>query len=244
MLPDEYKTMFYAEENYWWYVGLHDLIVNIIKKHFNDKNISILDAGCGTCRLMQLLNDEGYNTEGFDYSQIALKFCLQRNIKNIYFADINNWQPQKKYDVIISADVICSIGIIDDQKIINKFHKALNHNGLLILNLPAFEILRRNHDKAVFIRKRYTKKHVYKLLKNANFSINFITYRLPWLFFIIFFKKIYQKIFNITNSKSDLKQLPKFLNNSFLVLNKFDNFLVHNKIKNFVGSSVFSVSQK
>ncbi len=236
--------MFDTEESYWWYIGLHQLIIKIINKSFKNSALNILDAGCGTCRLMQLLKESGYNTEGFDMSELALNFCKKRNIANITKQDINTWQPHKKYDIIISADVICSIGIDDEQKIINKFLKALNHNGILILNLPAFEILRRNHDKAVFIRKRYTKKALKKILTKAGFHSFRIHYRLPWLFFIILIKKISQKIIKSDTAESDLKKLPAPLNYFFLLLNKIDNFFLTKNISLPLGSSVFVIAKK
>ncbi len=241
MIKNEYQIMYEAESYYWWYVGLHQLIKKITEDQGN--KLEILDAGCGTCRLMQLLS-KNHKIEGFDFSEEALKFCKKRNIQDVYLQDLNDWTPQKKYNVIISADVICSVGIKDEENILKNFHKGLKKNGILILNLPALKILSRNHDKAVAIRKRYTKKEIKKLLQNAGFSDIYVNYRLPWLAFIIFLKKIVEKFTKKNEIKSDLNVLPKFLNKIFLLFNKIDNYLIINKIPLPIGSSVFIIARK
>ena len=131
MFKPEYQIMYEAENDYWWYVGLHNLIKKIIDKQGN--KLEILDAGCGTCRLMQLLS-VNHSVEGFDFSEEALKFCKKRNIQNIHLQDLNYWIHSKKYDVIISADVICSIGIENEKNIFKNFYDGLKKNGILILN--------------------------------------------------------------------------------------------------------------
>ncbi|MBN2891862.1 MAG: class I SAM-dependent methyltransferase [Bacteroidales bacterium] len=238
MLPSEYKIMHDFETNYWWYVALHELIISKINK----KSQKILDAGCGTGRLLELLSK--HQSEGFDFSEEALEFCKSKGLNNVWLQDINTWQSEPKYDVIISADVICSTGIDDYKSILKNFYQALNLDGILILNLPAFEILRRNHDKAVFVGKRFRLNEIKNSLKDSGFTIKFATYRLFPLFFVILFEKFHQKIFRKTEVKSDLRSIPKFVNAFFLLTNRIENFIFRFVNNPFLGSSVFIVVEK
>ncbi len=242
MLSNEYKIMNDFESNYWWYIGLHELILRFVQKKSQGKKISILDAGCGTGRMLELLSE--HHTAGFDYSEEAVKFCKKKGLKNITLQNINNWKSEELYDVILSIDVICSIGIDDYSKIIKNFNSALNKNGILILNLPAFENLRRNHDKAVFVGKRFKQSEVKKILKKSGFEIDFISYRLPFLYFVILLKKNIQKIFKITKAESDLKKISKLTNLLMLSINRFENLLLKFFRNPFLGSSVFVVAKK
>lgn len=242
MLQDEYKIMYNSETTYWWYVGLHELIKSIVVKKSREAKLSILDAGCGTGRFLELISE--YNSLGFDFSEDAINFCKLRGLKNVFIQDLNLWNVSNKYNFIVSADVICSVGIEDEQKIISNFYSSLANDGLLILNLPAFNILQRNHDKAVFVRKRYKRKEVKNMLEKAGFVNIYLNYRLPWLFIIILIKKIIQKLFNITEIKSDLNKLPKFVNSFFLFLNRIDNFFIKKRIYFPFGSSVFVIAKK
>lgn len=230
------------ETNYWWYVGLHELILHFINKKSGGEQLSILDAGCGTGRLLELLSK--YKTVGFDFSDEAITFCQNKGLNNVFKQDINSWQPNEQYDVIASIDVICSTGINNYKKILQNFHSGLKKDGILILNLPAFEILRRNHDKAVFVGKRFRIKELKKSLKESGFKVNFISYRLPFLFFIILAEKLFQKLFRREKAESDLKQLPKFVNSFFLFVNRIENFFFRFISNPFLGSSVFVVAEK
>jgi len=45
----EYALMHESETNFWWYKHLHQQVLHSIEHYFlQQKNIDILDAGCGT----------------------------------------------------------------------------------------------------------------------------------------------------------------------------------------------------
>ena len=89
--------------------------------------------------------------EGIDYSSVAIDFCKRRGLKNTKVMDLNTWEPAADmYNTIVSLDVIYHAGITDDIAILRKFYKALKPQGTLILNLPAFDCLQREHDQVVF----------------------------------------------------------------------------------------------
>ena len=83
----EYQRMFEAESHLWWYKILHEKILKLISLNKNDKNLKILDAGCGTGGLITFLKKNGYlNIKGFDYSDAAVSFCKQRNLAHSSFS--------------------------------------------------------------------------------------------------------------------------------------------------------------
>lgn len=245
MKNQEYTTMFEYEDNYWWYVGLHKLIKHFVDKFSqNDFSKKILDAGCGTGKMLQILNYFP-NSEGFDIEPQAIEFSKKRGINNIKLQDINSFKSdENNYDFIISSDVICCKGINDDFEICRNFYTALNHGGKLILNLPAFEILRRNHDLAVFIAKRYKRKDFVNDLKKIGFKIRFATYRLPFLFLLILLIKPFVKKSDEDKVVSDLKPIPDILNKILKFYISFENFVFKIGIRIPFGSSLFIVAEK
>lgn len=66
-----------------------DFIEDILKA-YNIDNGLVLDLGCGTGRLTELLSDKGYDMTGVDGSQEMLQQALQKEMfqKKIFFISI------------------------------------------------------------------------------------------------------------------------------------------------------------
>jgi len=239
----EYKKIYLLEDKHWWYRTLHELVESFINKNIEGKRLHIFDAGCGTGRMMELLNKYG-EVDGIDYSEDSVRFSKKRGLKNVKVEDLNTWNTkEKQYDVIVCLDVIYHSGIKDDIEIIRKFYSALNNNGILILNNPAFNILRRSHDYVVHTKRRYRKSRTIKKINDIGFNIKIATYRLPYLFFIILIKKLLNKFFT-NKMESDLVSLPYWFNKLLLSINRFENKLILLKINIPFGSSLFIVAKK
>jgi 2-polyprenyl-3-methyl-5-hydroxy-6-metoxy-1,4-benzoquinol methylase len=157
--------MFKQENEYWWYRGLHKLVEYFIKELRKSKPaITLFDAGCGTGRMLEIA--KRYATvSGVDFSEDAVAFCRERNLENVTRGDLNTWECQPElYDIVCSLDVLYHKNIINQQDVIDKFANALKPGGMLILNLPAFQCIYRNHDRAVHTARRYVKKDLEMLL--------------------------------------------------------------------------------
>jgi SAM-dependent methyltransferase len=247
MKKNEYHKMFEYENRYWWYRGLHELTRRCVvkfKQAKSNEELRILDAGCGTGRMMELL--EGYGiVEGIDHWQEAISLCKKRGLKNVQKGDLNTWDPPADtYDVIISNDVIYISTIKDDMAVVGKFHRGLKQDGILILNLPAFKVLERKHDIAVFGVRRYRKKRMLEQLREIGFVPVRASYRLPSLFFVILLQKYVVDRLSKGDEESDLRELPSFINSFLLWMNRLENKIITAGIPLPFGSSIFFVCKK
>jgi SAM-dependent methyltransferase len=259
MIKEEYDKMYEYENHYWWYRGLHELVryyvarAGEVKKRRNERNeangeeLKIFDAGCGTGRMLELLDEYG-TAEGVDYSPKAVALCRERGLRRVETGDLNRWAPPGDvYDVIISNDVICTSGVADDLAVLRKFHAALKPGGWLVLNFPAFAVLRRMHDIAVSGIRRYRKRKTVRALEDMGFGIVRANYRLPALFVFILMQKYVLGLFPGGENKkvtSDLKPLPSWLNRLLFFLNRLENRLFTCGIPFLFGSSLFVVCEK
>lgn len=242
MQKNEYYKMFQFENDYWWYRGLHELVRGFVKKQPDPLNI--FDAGCGTGRMMEMLLPFG-TVSGLDYSEDAVTCCHERGLNQVKQGDLNRWQAEpESLDIIISNDVICTSGVEDDMAVISQFFEGLKKDGLLILNLPAFKLLRRRHDIAVFGKRRYRKYATLKQLKKLGFKPVSCSYRLPHLFFFLILQKFLVEPFQKSTPTSDLHPLPKWINTLFLGLHRLENKWITAGLTFPFGSSLFLVLKK
>ncbi len=247
----EYTRMYEVEEQHWWYLGLHKLILGTIQRESQrlNRTLHIFDAGCGTGRLCQLLAEEGHNIIGCDASDEALRLCLQRDIHSVYQADLNILELEpEKYDVITSIDVLYHSGVNDDIAVMRRLRSGLKPGGMLILNLVAHEFLRSTHDIAVHTRERYTRTVLCQRLRAAGFHIEFASYRVSLLFPFITVYRLLSR-FNVCREMdqsevaSDVSS-PHWLINALLVkIIALENTFLRKTSLPF-GSSIFVVARK
>lgn len=244
MEKSEYFRMYTLESDFWWYKVLHNLVELTIRKNKKTGAISLFDAGCGTGRMMEILQKYG-SVSGIDYSADAIRFAEKRGLKNIQLGDLNEYNFENdSYDVIVCLDVLYHTGILNDLAVVEKFYHALKKDGILIINLPAFGYLKRSHDAVVHAKKRYRKNPFVNDLKNIGFSIVNSAYRMPHLYFIILITKLFRKNGKTNESESDLKALSGWLNNLLYNFGKFENKWLTRGFSFPVGSSLFIVAKK
>jgi 2-polyprenyl-3-methyl-5-hydroxy-6-metoxy-1,4-benzoquinol methylase len=244
MWKQEYTNMYELEDDYWWYIGIHELIEHYVREEAAEKRLNILDAGCGTGKLMTILDRYG-DVTGFDFSEEAVRYSRERGADNVSIQDLNEWDPPRRaYHVVTCIDVLCHSAIRDVSSILAKFHSSLEEGGLLILNLPAFECLRRQHDIVVNTVRRCRRRPFRDTLREAGFTVEVASYRLAVLFLIILMRKLLG-VFEARNKPaSDLKVLPPAVNSLMLSLNRAENVLISRGLYPPLGSSLFVVARK
>jgi SAM-dependent methyltransferase len=238
---DEYTNMFVLEDRFWWYRGIHDLILGYVrKKRFPRPRI--LDAGCGTGKLMTLLAPIA-EIEGIDASEQAIAYCRERGLSSVRRVDLNEFRSETRYDMITCIDVLCHESVRDPSSVLARFQEALRPGGILIMNLPAFESLRRAHDTVVQTVRRLRKEDLQPLLRKSGFETELLTYRLPALYFAIRLRKAL--VGRETEApESDLKVISPGLDSILWWMNWLENRAILAGLRLPVGSSLFVVGRK
>lgn len=243
MDAEEYRKMFLFEDFYWWYKGCHRILLNQLDRYADKSgNLNILDAGCGTGKVSELLNAYG-NVKSLDVSEEALEFARLRNGKSeLIKGDVRSLPfDDAAFDCIVTLDVLCTLE--DETKALKEFSRTLKKSGLLIANLPACEWLYSSHDIAVDTKKRYSKQMVRKLLLENGFLIKRLAYWNFFLFFIAAFVRIANKFSARGHFSSDLRSLPRPLNTLLTGLVYMEARLMN--ILDFpFGLSLFVVAEK
>lgn len=137
--------------------------VDFLEKEIGyNKNISILDVGCGTGRHSIELAKRGYNVTGFDLSEDQLKAARQKAKAakvdiDFFQGDARNFQMEDKFDLAI---MLCEGGFslmdTDEEnfQILKNVVATLNSSAKFIfttLNVlyPVFNDLEKFHDNGI-----------------------------------------------------------------------------------------------
>jgi len=197
-MEKKYELLYKEVENiHPWFLARRKLFESIIKKN---KDLSILDFGCGSGNFLNYLSNLGYkNLTGVEISEILPKEDLEIKNINIY----KELPKNKKYDVILIMDVLEHIK--DDVHIIKELKSHLSHRGLFIISVPTYQFLWSKHDDINHHYRRYNRKSLEKCMSYSNLTMSWSTYWNTILFPLIAFKRII-----IRNSAKEL-EVPNFI---------------------------------
>ncbi len=248
MQPCEYAMMHRYEDHYWWYAGLRRLLTLSFKKTSRlTSEVALLDAGCGTganlVLFKEILNPE--KLFAFDLHSSALRLTSSRNTGALLLqASVGHIPFQNdQLDIITCLDVLYIRGVSDIEAL-REFYRTLKPGGILLINLPAYEFLRGEHDVAVHTRHRYTAGELSQKLKFVGFKIKRITYWNMFLFPLFFlWRKIRARKKTPEDPKSDLRPLPSWLNEFLKMVLRIEEIFLTSLNLPF-GTSVFAVARK
>lgn len=242
MEPEIYNLMYELEESHWWYKGLRGLLYYTIGKYLGSKkDISVLDAGCGTGYNLKCMK-ERYLVSGVDISDLAIDYCRKRGIDSVKRASVSNLPfDGSTFDLVMSFDVLCHKAVGDDTKAIGEMARVLKKGGILALNLPAFRHLMRSHDIKAHNSRRYTAMEITDKLRENDLKVLRVTYHKAFLYPVALLLSLVSRL---TRSKeSDLGKVNKLLNMVMYGLAKADNAVAVSAGLPF-GTSIFCIAKK
>ncbi|WDE95953.1 class I SAM-dependent methyltransferase [Lentisphaera profundi] len=240
MEEQEYVTMAQVEAEHWWYKGLHDCLLNFIPSN----HAKLLDVGCGTGQFLKLLNDA--NAVGLDFSEQALDLASAKVANSLVKGDIRDLPfGDETFDTIVSCDVLdCFDDEEERRQALGELYRVMSRDGLLLLNLPAFPILKSSHDKAVHVVHRFRKEELKNLLLAEGFEIQLLSYRNCFLFPLAAMLRLIRKKSRRGAMKSDVELPHKWLNKLLSQVLYLENSYLSMKGTFPFGLSLFALVKK
>ncbi len=253
MNPREYEIMSAVEADHWWYRSLRDLMLRTLIRFGRELpgRPNILDAGCGTgenLRFLQRHFQPSY-LGGFDCSEQATRHAKSKcSDADIYLSDIRSPELHcDDLDVVISCDVIYIPGLDATQEGLKKIVRSMRSGGLLIINLPAYNWLRSDHDLAIRTSERFVASELRKLLNELGLQEKLITYRLCGLLPLLVASRLPSMLRpspDASAAASALKPAGWLANAFFGGTMQVENGLINLGLAMPFGSSLFAVGQK
>jgi len=202
----EYERMFRAEDRHWWYLGMQEITYAILKRFIPpDKDLKILDAGCGTGQWLSSCQAKSGAAMGFDISPRALKYCRRRHLSDLAQASVVEIPfKSNHFDLLTSFDVLYERSVKNDLGAMAEFFRVLRPGGLILLRLPAYNWLRGQHDIAIHTARRYNAAQVVRLLQDVGFRTRHTSYANTILFPLAAAKRLLERIIPPDPNSSDL----------------------------------------
>ncbi|MCR4337194.1 MAG: class I SAM-dependent methyltransferase, partial [Candidatus Omnitrophica bacterium] len=164
-----YLEMFEKERSNWWFQGKR-LVVHSLVKKFVGNYQSVLDIGCGTGATLQEFRAKGKDVYGTDVSEEAIRFSKKRGLENIYQFDFSQEElKEKKFDLILCLDVLEHI--VDDRKVLKNIKNSMHAGSYFLMTVPSFQFLWGADDVVLGHQRRYTKREIESLLREADFEL-------------------------------------------------------------------------
>jgi SAM-dependent methyltransferase len=119
--------------DYWAAVNLDAPEVDLYREHLRSP---VLDAGCGTGRLLAPLCHEGFDVDGCDASADMIERCRHRVPRaKLWVSTLHELDPPRRYASIICSGVL-GLGSTREQDILalEQLHDALLPGGTLVLD--------------------------------------------------------------------------------------------------------------
>jgi SAM-dependent methyltransferase len=202
----EYARMFEAEERHWWYAGMRKLSFALLDPLLpGDVRPRILDAGCGTGVNLEHLGRRG-RAVGVDLSADALEFCGSRGVAVARASVLALPFKDVSFDVATSFDVLYHRWVADDRAAVRELVRVLAPGGLLLIRVPALEMLRGAHDEAVHSRHRYTRGELVRLLRAEGLQVLRASYGNALLFPLLLLRRTLDRL--LGREGSDVSFLP------------------------------------
>jgi len=228
-----------VEIDHWWYRTLRRLVV-ARAADAPMASLALLDAGCGTGAGLATWSPLT-RAVGLDPSEHALRYCRERLLGPLVQGSVERIPLRaRSVHTVVCLDVLCLEGI-DEGRALAEIRRVLMPGGTLILNLPAFEQLRGQHDLAVRIRHRYTKRELTELLRQNGFDVAAVSYWNTALFPLVWLVRKFRRASGRSGSTSDLGRPNGIVNAALTWLLGIETSLLGERAP--FGTSVFAVAR-
>ncbi len=213
------------EESHFWFRG-RDLLIEQLLQTRLAPPAQIIDLGCGTGRMAQLLSQKGYQTLGVDLHPTP--DCLQADIEQLPLED-------NSCDCALLLDVLEHV---DDRAALQEAHRIVRSGGRIILTVPAHAWLWSQRDEAAGHRRRYSRKMVRQLLQDTSLEIEQIGYFQCLLFPFFILSRFFSRALPKTLEWEERTNRPLLTQ-----ISRFDARLAHQLPLPF-GSTLFAIGKK
>jgi SAM-dependent methyltransferase len=170
----EVQAMLNQEDRHWWYRGRRRIVCDELAQLPSGPQIRVLDAGCGSGRLLDELRGYGQVT-GLDLNPDSVEIARGRGHEDVVQGPVEElpW-PDETFDLVISLDMVEHTA--DDRVALRELHRVTKRGGRFLMTVPAYQALWSSHDVFNNHHRRYDRRMMRKLAADTGWTIDRMTY--------------------------------------------------------------------
>ncbi len=198
------------QATHWWYEARRKIIESFIRPLNLKKGAAILEVGCGTGVNLTMLKKYGETcaVEPNEFARTTAQKLSGCDIREGYLP--HDIPFQGPFDLIGAFDVIEHID--DDRGSVMALRALLKDDGHALFTVPAFTFLWSRHDEANHHKRRYRRDEFRRLLENAGYKIEYISYYNTLLFPLVAAVRLAKKTLNLNDSPDETMPRLPFVN--------------------------------
>jgi SAM-dependent methyltransferase len=238
---DEYRKLAETEDKMWYFHALNRRML-IPLGPWQGRQAKVLDAGCGTGGLIRALQkySPDWSITGLDFSPIACAYARETTRAEIVEGSITELPfAAESFDILTCADVISQV--TDGTSAIKEFARVLRPNGVLVINVAAYQWMWSYHDDTCETQHRYRRSELVKMVKSLGLVPLQATYANMLIFPMIIARR---KVFPPSAATSDVQTYPSIIENLFGRISQLEQAWLQRGASFPTGCSVFVSAKK
>ena len=166
-------AMLEVDERHWWYRGRRLVVESDLSRLPLPRPARILDAGCGSGRMLQELVRYG-QVSGVELDPRAAEVARARGHGEVRVGSLEElaWEDDS-FDLITCLDVLEHTP--DDRRTLAELRRVSATGGWLLLTVPAYQALWSLHDEANHHFRRYGRRTLRQTVADAGWQLHRMT---------------------------------------------------------------------
>ena len=203
-----FDRMAELDQDHWWFIARRRILASLIERIVKPpREARLLEVGCGTGHNLAMLGQYG-TLEACELDDCARALAakrLGREIKTARLPDLSMFE-RDSYDVVALLDVLEHVP--DDVASLKAILKRLKPGGALVLTVPANPWMWSAHDAAHHHFRRYSKRELNRVVREAGFDVQLLSFCNTLLFPLVAAARVLGKITRKESADDSLPGAP------------------------------------